>query len=84
MSGFNMPPGVSPGDIPGNDDDKGWAEEGDMQAHAVMTLRDVFAAHAMNGLLASYAGDRDAVFNKSIVAALSYTVADEMLKARAR
>ena len=81
MSGFNMPPGVSPSDIQGFDADD-WRDEGNQSAHTALTLRDVFAAEAMNGLLASYAGDRNAEFKHGVVAAWSYRLADAMLRER--
>lgn len=50
-----------------------------------MTLRDYFAAKAMQGWFASYPDDQDtayAVRGVCDVAAFSYDVADAMLKAR--
>lgn len=44
-----------------------------------MTLRDVFAAKAMQGYLASVEGQE---FNASMGAEFAYKVADAMLKAR--
>jgi hypothetical protein len=91
MSDFNMPPGVSARDIPGNDDDT-WREEGDMQAMAVMTLRDYFAAKAMFGFLSGkhHEDQLCAVANINrtsnsyyyAVAEISYAMADAMLHAR--
>jgi len=45
--------------------------------HQGMTLRDYFAAKAMQGLVA---GDRN--YPKEKFATIAYAVADEMLKAR--
>ena len=81
MSGFNMPPGVSQSELPGNDDD--WCEEGDMQAVAVMTLRDYFAAKALPVLAAHYPAAKlhDSTWT-DLLARGSYSFADAMLKAR--
>jgi hypothetical protein len=49
-------------------------------AHEGMTLRDYFAAKAMQGLLASLPGDT--TLYDSNVAKWSYEMADAMLKAR--
>lgn len=45
-----------------------------------MTLRDYFAAKAMQGLLASYGGDLEP--NPKLCAEWSYAMSDAMLKAR--
>ena len=45
-----------------------------------MTLRDYFAAHAMQGMLAACTGWTDA--NQERLAKCSYFMADEMLKRR--
>lgn len=78
MSDFNMPPGVSARDIPGNTNEE-WREEGDMQAMAVMTLRDVFAAFATQGLLAS---DCNTQPDSGFLAHCAYTMADALLRER--
>jgi len=44
-----------------------------------MTLRDYFAAHAMQGILASWVKET-CMYEE--VSAISYEMADEMLKAR--
>ena len=72
MSDFNMPPGVSARDIPGQDD-----YEGDHQAMAVLTLRDYFAAKAMLGYMGS-----DYDMDPSTRAREAYRLANAMLKAR--
>lgn len=46
-----------------------------------MTLRDYFAAKAMQGWLASFAGS-DANPSPALCASLAYQMADAMLKAR--
>ena len=84
MSGFNMPPGVSPSDIPGNTDYQPiagglafpCAEYGELG----MTLRDYFAAAAMQGFCADHT--RDQVENLRTLAGYAYEMADAMLKAR--
>ena len=58
--------------------DKGWAET---QALQGMTLRDYFAAKAMQGLLAGLLADRMDVKWQNI-AIDAYRQADAMLKAR--
>jgi len=78
MSDFNMPPGVPARDIPGNDNDA-WREEGDMQAHAVMTLRDVFAVAAISALISQRAYPWD-----KLAPQYAYSVADAMLRERMR
>jgi hypothetical protein len=45
-----------------------------------MTLRDYFAAKAMQGLVINFKGDVSA--NYDIIATVSYKMADEMLKQR--
>lgn len=53
--------------------------------HLGMTLRDYFAAKALQGWLASYPRDmkaEQAEAGAHIVAALAYRMADAMLKAR--
>ena len=45
-----------------------------------MTLRDYFAAKAMQGLLASYGGDLEP--NPKLCAEWSYAMSDAMMKAR--
>lgn len=45
-----------------------------------MSLRDYFAAKAMQGLLASYGGDLEP--NPKLCAEWSYAMSDAMLKAR--
>lgn len=48
-----------------------------------MSLRDYFAAHAMQGLFAGYFRDRvDMAGTEEIIAGWSYCMADAMLKAR--
>lgn len=85
MSGFNMPPGVSPGDIPGNDDtprfEGGAAFPSDEYGESGMSLRDYFAANAMNAYLScdSWREDMDYV----ATARCTYAMADAMLKVRA-
>ena len=59
-------------------DEESWKNEG-------MTLRDYFAAKAMQGWFASYPHDADpayAVRGVKDVAALAYDAADAMLEAR--
>ena len=85
MSGFNMPPGVSPSGIPGNDDD--WCEEGESQAMAVCTLRDWFAAAALPALISAmcsgqHTTPRIASTPQEGIAIDAYMLADAMLKAR--
>jgi hypothetical protein len=48
-------------------------------SHRGMTLRDYFAAKAMQGILASWAKET-CMYEE--VSAISYEMADEMLKAR--
>lgn len=79
MSGFNMPPGVSPSDIPGNDDAD---DEGEHQAMAVMTLRDVFAAKAMQAYLSCDSWRED--MDYAATARCAYAMAAAMLKARTK
>ncbi len=86
MSGFNMPPGVSPSDIPGNDDAD---DEGEHQAMAVMTLRDVFAAAALPALISAmcsgqHTTPRIASTPQEGLAIDAYMLADAMLKARTK
>ena len=50
------------------------------EANRGMTLRDYFAAKAMQGMLAACTGWSDA--NQDRLASTSYRMADEMLKAR--
>ena len=64
-------------------------DEGEMQAVAVMTLRDVFAAKAMLGFIAEpLEGVQEACFLNlsertcNAIAKSSYAMADAMLKAR--
>lgn len=84
MSGFNMPPGVSPGDIPGNEPDD-WREEGEHQAQAVLTLRDYFAAKAAAGICASKDEAGELIqHGYEWIARESYAIADAMLKERAK
>ena len=47
-----------------------------------MTLRDYFAAKAMQGILASSAPITSAIDVDQLVAAAAYKIADAMLKAR--
>lgn len=48
-----------------------------------MSLRDYFAAHAMNGLIASPRGPADgSAPTNTFYAKMAYVVADAMLKAR--
>jgi len=60
--------------------DETWREEGDMQAMAVMTLRDVFAAKAMQG----FASDPKAEWSDGTagMARSAYRWADFMLRER--
>ena len=64
----------APRDIPGYD------EEADMQAAAALTLRDYFAAKALQG----FAADSNATWKDGIagMARSAYEFADAMLKAR--
>jgi len=60
-----------------------WANDADKQYNWIsrgMTLRDYFAAHAMQGILASL-DEEDAPFDKH-TANYCYQIADAMLKAR--
>ena len=77
MSDFNMPPGVSTRDTPGQDDEY----EGDHQASAVLTLRDYFAAKALISLITLY---EPASFHGTIpaLADSAYQYADAMLESR--
>lgn len=50
----------------------GWAHEG-------MTLRDLFAAKAMQGVLANHGGFRSSTY---VIARHAYAMADAMLAAR--
>ena len=54
---------------------------GDMRDPTGMTLRDYFAAKAMQGELASQSPENEYT-NLDALAALSYRVADAMIKAR--
>ena len=85
MSGFNMPPGVSPGDIPGNEPDEPSFIQG-MHAFPVerfgmcgMTLRDYFAAKALMGRIAH---GFNLGYTPEDIATEAYKIADAMLKAR--
>jgi hypothetical protein len=85
MSGFNLPPGVSAGDIPGNDFD----DESEHQAMAVLTLRDYFAAKALLGFMCEpIEGVKEALFMAlsdntcKAMARGAYKMADAMIKAR--
>ena len=85
MSGFNMPPGVSPSELPGNDDD--WCEEGESQAMAVCTLRDWFAAAALPALISVVSAGQHMTPHiarnpQSGIAIEAYLLADAMLTAR--
>ncbi len=98
MSDFNMPPGVSARDIPGQDnprDDGGAAfplmppqdtaagiAVGYPYPEPGMTLRDYFAAAAMQGFCADHT--RDQVDNMRTLAGYAYEMADAMLKARTK
>jgi len=86
MSDFNMPPGVPARDIPGNNN--AWREEGDIQAHAVMTLRDFFAGAAMPALVSAVSsGQHKPQLGDTPQDGISidaYALADAMLKARAQ
>ena len=57
------------------------SECGGVVPHGGMTLRDYFAAKAMQGELASQSPENEYT-NLDALAALSYRVADAMLKAR--
>ncbi|WP_200555998.1 hypothetical protein [Klebsiella pneumoniae] len=57
----------------------------DWQSESGMTLRDYFAAKAMQGWIASYPESEQhpvATHHENMVAELSYLMADAMLKAR--
>lgn len=102
MTDFNMPPGVSARDIPGQDnprDDGGAAfplmppqdtaagiAVGYPYPEPGMTLRDYFAAAAMQGMLAHPECDYTPMTAKAQeqAAADAFGLADEMLKARAK
>ena len=72
-----MPPGVSTRDIPGNEPD----DEGQLQASAVLTLRDYFAAKAMQAILyETIKIEGDATTHR--IARDAYRVADAMLEER--
>jgi len=47
-----------------------------------MTLRDYFAAKAINGILSNYKTFYDGDVNETSIARWSYEIADAMLKAR--
>lgn len=59
-------------------------DEGEMQAVAVMTLRDVFAAKAMQGMLAGHFAcyGHDNYWKREAIADEAYEMADAMLKER--
>ena len=63
-----------------------WANDADKQYNWInkgMTLRDYFAAKAMQGLVAASIGDGGCVkCDDKFIAPLAYDIADEMLKAR--
>ena len=54
-----------------------WSDSGGLAGHAGMTLRDFFAAKAMQGYVA-----RGKAYDFEDIAKASYRVADAMLKAR--
>ena len=88
MAGFNLPPGVSAGDIPGNESYEQWREDGDRLASAEMTLRDYFAAKAMQALISGRSWEHlEGCKPETYLAAWSssaYAVADAMLQERAK
>lgn len=53
-------------------------------AAADMTMRDVFAGQAMQGLVSALKRESDDVYDDTVVARLSYAMADAMLNARRR
>ena len=65
-----------------------WLNKTGGQASAGLTVRDYFAAKAMQGLLASprspNAGNPAADVTDALVADISYKVADAMMKERAK
>lgn len=97
MSGFNLPPGVSARDIPGNDDNDDVSGGPAFPANHFdladsehgMTMLDYFAAQAMvayiaeNYAFASKTGE-DCPWNDKDIAAFAYDVAACMVAERKR
>ena len=86
MAGFNLPPGVSTSDIPGNEPCEQWRDDGERLASAELTLRDYFAAKAMQALISGRSWEHlEGCKPETYLAAWSssaYAVADAMLHER--